>query len=57
MAAWICSGVVSCVAGFGEGGGDWYLGGRVGFVRGIAEGDPPGEEIGTGKWGAGVDVN
>ena len=53
MAAWICSGVASEVAGLGEGGGDGYFGSRVGFVRG--EGDP-GEEIGMEKWEVDVDV-
>lgn len=54
MAAWICSGVASSVAGFGEGDGDAYLGGWVGLVVGE---DTPGEEIGTEKWGAEVCVD
>ena len=54
MAARICSGVGSDVASSGEGDGDGYLGGWVGFV---AEEDTPGEEIGTEKWGAEVYVD
>lgn len=46
MAACICSGVASSVAGFGECGGDGYFGGWVG-----------GEETGTEKWGAEVCVD
>lgn len=54
MAAWICSGVASDVASFGEGGGDGYLEGWVGF---FAEENVPGEEMGTEKCGAGVGVD
>ena len=54
MAARICSGVASGITGFGEGGGDGFLGGRPRFVLGAAEGDPPGEEMGMVKWGAEV---
>jgi len=55
MAARICSGVASDVAGFGEGGGDGYLGGRVVVVWEVVEGGP-GEEMGTEKRGVDVDV-
>ena len=50
MAARIRSGVASSVVvGSGEGdrGGDF--GSWVGFVWGIVEGDPPGEDVGMGK--------
>lgn len=56
MAARIRSGVASGVTGFGESGGDGYLGRWVGFVWDDSEGDPPDEDIGTEKLGVEVDV-